>query len=201
MAPSNTSPFELVAAPLKVYLAPVGTAFPDVDEDEGDLDPAWVNLGTQTDKNYTDSGVEVEHSEETNDFTPAGSTMPVKRFRTGENFTISLELADISPDVYALVMNDAAVTDVAPGVGIPGESSFSLFRGETVAVFSVLARGPSSVADGLWSQYEFTRAHVSVNGPLTWNKGEPVALPVEIMATKYDDADVIHFRVGTADAS
>lgn len=199
--PTNYSPFEIVAAPLKVYIGPVGTTFPDVDEEEAELNVAWELLGTQTDKNYTDGGVSVEHSEETSDFVPAGSTMAVKRFRTGESFLISLELADISPEVYAMVMNDATITTTNPAVGTPGDKAFSLFRGDQVAVWAVLARGPSSVADDLFSQYEFSRAHVSVNGPLTWNKGEPVALPVEIMATKYETTDDIVFRVGTAPAS
>lgn len=199
--PDNVSPFEIVGAPLKVYVAPVGTTFPDVDEDEAAMDAAWENLGTQTDRNYSEEGVTVAHPEETNDFVPAGSTMPVKRFRVGESFTIGLELADISVDVYGMVMNDATVTSNNPSSGVPGRKSISLYRGDQVAVWSVVARGPSPEADDLWSQYEFTRAHMSVNGDVTWNKGVPVLLPVEIQATKYETTDVIRFVAGTAPAS
>lgn len=188
------APHEIVAAPLTVYLAPVGTAFPAIDDEEAAF-VTWEKLGQQGSKNVGEDGVNVEHGETTEDFTPAGSTMPIKRFRTAESFLISLELVDISPETYAKVMNNATVTQTPQGVGVAGESEFSLFRGDQVEAFAVLARGPSSVAEGGYFHYEFSRAFVSVNGTVTWNKGTPARLPIEIMAVKYEDTDDILVRV------
>lgn len=183
------APHEVVAAPLTVYLAPVGTAMPDVFEPLASFPVGWEMLGTEGDRNYTDAGVVVNHGEEVEDFTPAGSTMPTKRFRTGESLMISLELADISPEMYAMVMNDAVVTDAG------AFKHFDLFRGDQVNSFAVTARGMSSVDNELNMQYEFSRAFVSVNGELTYNKGVVAALPVEILAVKATDADVLRLVI------
>jgi len=67
------APEEVVAAPLTIWLAPVGTAFPEIDAAPG---VGWEKLGTEGDMNYDESGVSVSHAETVNDFTPAGSTMP-----------------------------------------------------------------------------------------------------------------------------
>lgn len=186
------APHEVVAAPLTIYLAPVGTAFPDIDAVPAG---AWEVLGAEGDLNYSDSGVTAAHAEEVSDFTPAGSTMPTKRFRVGEAIMISLELVDVGPTAYAKVMNDAGVTQVAQGVGVPGESSFSLFRGDQVNSFAVLGRGMSGVDNDLAAQYEFSKAFVSVNGDVVWNKGVPAFLPVEILAVRATVADQINYRV------
>lgn len=189
------APHEVVAAPLTLYLAPVGTAFPAIDETEAEFDPAWEKLGTEGDNNYDDDGVTLSHEEETEDFKPAGSTMPVKRFRTGESHMLGLNLVDIGPTAYAKVMNDAEITQVAAGSGVAGEQTFSVYRGDQVASFAVLARGMSSVDNDLNAQFEVSKAFVSVNGEVTFKKGTPAALPVEVLATKHSDSDVIQWRI------
>lgn len=191
------APHEVVAAPLTVYLAPVGTSFPLIDDLPASFGVEWEVLGTQGDENYDDEGVTVAHTEETEDFTPAGATMPTKRFRTGESYMISLNLVDVSPDQYAKVMNDASVSEVVAASGVAGEKSFPLFRGDQVASFAVLGRGMSGVDNDLFAQFEIASAFVSVNGDANFNKGTPVALPVEIMVAKRS-ATPITYRVQTA---
>lgn len=188
------APHEIVAAPLTVYLADIGTAFPNVD-----VAPAgdWEILGTEGDRNYDEEGVTVSHAEEVLDFKPAGSTMPVKRFRTGETLEIKLNLADVSPDMYAKVMNDAAVT-----IG-GNDKSFSLFRGDQVNSFAILARGMSGVDNDLNAQFEIPKAFVSVNGEVKWNKGSVAVLPISILAVVHalDGSDDPVYRVQTTDGS
>jgi len=188
---------EVVASPLTIYLAPVGFAFPAINA-VPIVTSGWAKLGTEGDNNYAGSGVPVSHSETVSDFVPAGSTMPTKRFRTAESFEIKLNLVDISPKQYAKVMNGATVTDVAAGAGVAGESWFSLFRGINVNSFAVLARGESPVDNALTLQYEFSKAFVSVNGDVVWNKGTPAMLPISILAVKHSASDVIICRVETA---
>lgn len=186
------APHEVVAAPLQVYLAPVGTTFPDVHEPEASFPAGWTLLGTEGSRNYNDDGVVVNHGEEVFDFTPAGSTMPSKRFRTAETFEITLSLADVSAAMYALVMNDADVTDGG------NYKEFSLYRGDQVNSFAVFARGMSGEDNAYYMSYEFSKAFVSVNGEVTFNKGEVAALPVSILAVKHEDSDVIRVRIQDA---
>lgn len=127
--------------------------------------------------------------------------MPTKRFRTAESFETKLNLVDLSPEVYAKVMNDAIVDTIPASMGVAGEKSFSLFRGTQVNSFAVLMRGLSSVDNDLNLQYEFSKAFVSVNGDVAWQKGTPAMLPVSLLAVKHSDADVIVCRIQTADAS
>lgn len=186
------APHEVVASSLTVYLAPIGTAFPTTSATPS---VSWTKLGTAGANNYNDDGVTIAHTEEVSDFTPVGSTMPLKRFRTAESFMLSLNLVDVSPAMYAKVMNDATVNTVT---GPPATKWFSLYRGDQVNSFAVLARGLSGVDNALNAQYEFSKAFVSVNGDVQWKKGDPAMLPVEILAVRHDASDVILYRVQTA---
>lgn len=194
------APEEILAFPLTVYLAPVGTAMPTVDADLS-ADPNWKVLGTEGDLNYDENGVIVSHAETTFDFTPAGSTMPAKRFRTAEDLLTKLNLVDISPEQYAKVMNNASITTVASGTGVAGHKKFSLFRGDSVASFAVLLRGPSPVDNTLNMQYEIPKAFVSVNGDVTYNKGVVAALPIEIQMIRHSSADDPQCNIQTGAAS
>ena len=195
---ANQAPYEVVAAPLTIYLAPVGTAFPAIDADPSSFGVDWTLLGTEGDASYDESGVSVSHSETTNDFTPAGRTMPTKRFRTGEATLIKLNLVDVSAAGYAKVMNDAAVTTTAPSPSVAGSKKFSLYRGDQVNSFAVLARGVSSEMGSGNLQYTISKAFVSVNGDVTWNKGVPAMLPIEILAIRHADTDEISLEIETA---
>lgn len=192
------APEEILAFPLNVYLAVVGSTFPKVDATPT---TPWSLLGTGGDLNYDENGVVVSHGEEVFDFTPAGSTMPAKRFRTGESLLAKLTLVDLSPDVYAKAMNGASVTTVAAGVGTPGDKHFDLFRGDKVNSFAVLLKGVSPVDNLLSMQYEVPKAYVSVNGDVTFNKGVVSALPIEIQMIRHAAADDPICRIQTAAAS
>jgi hypothetical protein len=192
------APEEILAYPLEVYLAIVGTAFPAIDAAPA---VAWVLLGVAGNLNYEDAGVVVSHGETVFDFTPAGSTMPSKRFRVAESLLTKLNLVDLSPDVYAKAMNGATVTTVAAGVGVAGESSFDLFRGDAVESFAVLMRGPSPADNTLNMQYEIPKAFVSVNGDVTFNKGVVASLPIEIQMIRHSSADDPKCRIQTAPAT
>jgi len=127
------APEEILAFPLTVYLSVVGTAMPDVGADPTTFDVAWSVLGSGGALDYDDNGVTVSHAETTFDVIPAGSTMPVKRFRTAEDLLTKLNLLDVSADTYAKCMNNSAVTTVAAGAGTAGSKKFSLFRGDKAA--------------------------------------------------------------------
>lgn len=170
------APFEIVGAPYTVWVADVGTAVPDID-----AAPAvgWTKLGTSGALNYDEDGVTVSHGQNIETFTPAGGTTPRKAFRTEEAITVSLKLADLSPEQYARILNDAAITTVAAGVGVPGEKSFSIYQGPTVATMAMLVRGPSSVDDALNAQYELASVYQSGEPEPQYTKGQVALLDCE----------------------
>lgn len=143
-----SAPFELIVAPYTVYLAPVGTAFPLVNAAPAGT---WFKLGTSGPKSYDAKGVTVSHPQTIQKFTPAGGTAARKAWRSDEQFLIDFELADLTPEQYAKVLNDATVNTT---VGPPNTKDFNLLQGPTVSTFALIARGVSSVNDTLPSQYQ-----------------------------------------------
>ena len=174
------APMEIVAAPLTVYVAAVGTAFPNVDTAPSG---SWTKLGTSGDKNYEEDGVTVTHEQSIETFTPAGGTAPRKAWRTEEGLLIGFTLVDLSPEQYAKVLNDTAVSTIA---GPPARKEFNLLRGITVARFAVLARGLSTVNDALNAQYQVPIAFQNAEPEPVYKKGEPAGLAVEFMALEHD---------------
>lgn len=175
----NSAPFEIIAAPFTLYLAPVGTAFPAVDVAPGG---AWVKVGTSGDRNYTEDGVTVQHSQTIEQFRAAGSTGPIKAFRTEEALLISMVLADVSLEQYALALNHNAITTTAAGAGVPGTKKAGLSRGAFVAQRALLVRGVSPYGDAMDMQYEVPKAFQSGSPEAVYRKGEPAALALEFTA-------------------
>ena len=194
------TPFEIVAAPLEVWLGTVGAEFPDVDETPHSSD-GWILLGTSGDLNYTDKGVTVTHDQKISEFIPAGSTGPRKAWRTEEHLQIDLELADVSAAQYAQVLNDAAVSQHAAATGNPGYSEFDLLQGLDVAVFALLARGLSPADDAMAAQYQVPIAYQSAAPKPVYAKGAPALLAVQFDALVDDTSGFGTLVVQTAHRS
>lgn len=191
-------PQEIVAAPLKIYLAPVGTAFPDVD-----TAPAvqWELLGTSGTKNYDEEGVTVEHPQTIEGWRAAGTTGQRKAFRTEEDLLIGLTLVDLSAAHYAAVMNNATVTHTNPGSSIPGTDEFPLLRGLTVATFALLARGVSPADNTLAAQYEVPLCYEAGSPSPVFTKGTPAGLAVQFAALEDSSAGFGTLVIQTDEAS
>lgn len=172
------SPFEVIAAPFTIYLAPLATAFPDVSQTPSG---SWIILGTGGNLNYADSGIKVGHEQSIVEFTPLGSTGPTKAFRTSESLKFTLEVVDVSATHYAKVLNGATVSTQASGGGNSGYSSFPLLQGYTVNFFAALLRtsGDSAGGVGFNTQYQIPRVYQSANPEPVWKKGDPAALACE----------------------
>ena len=178
----NSVPYEVIAAPFTLYVAPTGTAFPDVDETPtGD----WVKVGTSGPLNYDrGEGVTVEHRQSTSPWRSSGDTGVRKNFRTEEDLIVRLKLVDITLEQYALALNHNSVTDTPAGVGTPGQRKVGLSRGSDIVTKALLIRGEvSPYGESFNSQYEIPLAQqigsptVSLSRP-----GEPAGLNLEFMA-------------------
>lgn len=177
------TPFEILAAPLTVWLAPVGTAFPLVTAAPG---AGWVRIGTNGDANYDEDGVTVSHVKKDELVRAAGRNGPMKAFTVEEDLMISLKLMDVSVEQYATALNKlgTAVQTTAAGVGTAGTKRIGLSQGSDPTVYALLARGVgvSPYADGMNMQYEVPRVFQSGNAKPVFRKGKPALLELEFTA-------------------
>lgn len=192
------TPHEIVAAPLTVWLAPVGTAFPKVDAAPSG---PWIKLGTEGAYNYSDDGVTVQHSSSVETFTPAAATRPRKAWRTEEGLTVGFTLVDLSPTHYAKVLDEATVSTVAAATGSAGTSSFNVQREINVELWALLARGESPVDNDLAMQLQIDAVYQSAEPEVTFNKGNPAGLSLEFTALEVTAGDFATWVVQTAPAT
>lgn len=172
-----TAPFEIIAAPYDVYVAPVGTVFPDVSQTPSG---SWLLLGTSGNKNYDDDGVTVSHPQNIETFTPVGLSAPRKAWRTEEGLTIAFNIADVSAAQYARVLNNAVVTNTPAATGVGGQLSVPLLQGLSVSLFALIARSTESAGgNGFNSQYQVPIVYQGAEPEVQYKKGEPAMLACE----------------------
>ncbi len=176
------APYEILAAPFTLYVAPLGTAFPLIDAVPS-VD--WIKVGTSGNLNYGDEGVTVEHSQTTKLFRALGNGGPRKAFIDEENLVIKLALADVSLEQYKHALNQNTVTTVAPG-GEAGYKKIGLTRGAVLEHRALLLRGNRSAygddgsLDIPWNaQYEVPIAVQTGSPSAVWRRSDPVALAIE----------------------
>ena len=131
------APFEIIAGPADVYVAPVGTAFPVVNADPA---AAWQSLGR------TEGGVTVRHTQTIEQLRTDQNTGPVKAIRTEEGLEVEFGLAELTIENFAKALGIATVTAAAADPGppeLPATKSILLKRGVDVERFALLVRGPS----------------------------------------------------------
>ncbi|WP_034157925.1 hypothetical protein [Sphingomonas sp. ERG5] len=169
-------PYEIIAGPLTLWLAPIGTAFPLIG-----VAPAgpWTKLGASGDRNYSDDGVAVMHSQTIQKIRPAGAIGAVKAFRTEEDLMLTVTLWDNTLEAYTVALGGAAPTVTAAGVGTAGTKKIGLSRGQSIKAYALLARGLSAYGDGLAAQYEVPRCYQSANPNPIYRKGVPAGLQLE----------------------
>lgn len=174
-----TAPFEIIAAPFTIWMAPVGTAFPIVT-----AAPAvtWTKIGANGNVNYDEGGVEVAHTQKLEQARPAGTTGPVKVWRTEEDMMVSFTLWDITLEMYRYALNAATLTTTAAATGVPGTKKIGLKRNTDVALYALLARGVSPYGDGFVAQYEVPLCYQSGNAKPVGKKGKPMGLALEFTA-------------------
>jgi hypothetical protein len=174
------TPYEIIGAPLTVWIAPVGTAMPTLD-----AAPAspWIKLGTNGDRNYDEGGVTVTHSKSYNKVRPAGASGPVKAFLNEEDLMFGVNLMDLTLEQYQFALNNNQIATVAAGVGSPGTKKIGLSEdvGRT-AEFALLARGLSPYNDALAMQYCVPRCFQSGAPAPQFRKGEPAILALQFEA-------------------
>lgn len=168
-----TAPFEIIVGPAEVYLAPVGTTFPDVDEAPSG---AWDLVGTLGSENYSEAGVLVRFPRTMVDIRVLGSTTPRKHVITETGFEVEFEVIDATAEqlVLGYGVDPDDITDTAAGVGTPGDRAFDLPTSPIPFQRAVLVRVNQSpyMADGK-TQFEIPAANQGGNADGGFMKGDP----------------------------
>jgi len=189
----NQEPFEIIGAPFTLYLAPIGTAFPAVDEDPA---VGWSLVGTNGTRNYSDDGVTLSHSQKIDQARPGGTTGPVKAWRSEEDLMIALTLWDMTLEQYQYALNGVAPATTAAAAGAAGFKQVGLSRGVEITQYAALFRGESPYGAGYNAQYEVPRCYQSANAKTAFKKGVPAGLELEFTALEDLDATSDDERFG-----
>lgn len=195
---SNSVPYEVIAAsPIAIFLAPVGTAFPTLDDAEVDFDPLWVKLGISGELSYDDgAGVVVEHSQSVTKWRALGDAGSRKVFRGDEDCTVKVKVIDLTLETYGLILNQE-VTTVAAGAGTVGYKRIGLSRGLGVQTYAVLIRLLMSPYGAEWiGQYEFPVSAMVGSPSVAFMKTTPAGLEVEFNTLVDPDASTPEERFG-----
>lgn len=163
------TPFEIIGAPLTLWVAPIGTAFPTIAAAPG---VGWTKVGTNGDRNCENGGVTVTHRKTYDKVRTAGATGSVKAFLSEEDLMFGLTLLDITLEQYQFALNGNTVTTVAPASGQPGTKKIGLSEdvGRT-REYALLARGLSPYNEALAMQYCIPRCYQSGAPAPVFRKG------------------------------
>jgi len=174
----NSDPFEILAGPADIYVAPLGTAFPLVN-----AAPAvdWVLLARDTEMD--EAGVIVKADQTVEHVYSLGGTGSRKGFRTRQDLHVLFTVMDATVEAYSRALSDQAVATTAAGVGTPGYKTIALaMPGGAVATKALLVRVKESpYGDGMSAQWEFPRAYNSGNVETKYTKGIPVGLAFDFV--------------------
>lgn len=175
-------PYQIVAGPFEVYVAPVGETFPSIDTSPPSGN--WTLLGTNGAEEYNEDGVTVAHEETIEDFRMLGATGAVKSNRSSESLAVRLTLHDLTLEQYAAALNFNSVTTTAAGAGTQGFREIPMYRGFTVAQRAILVRGvgQSPYGDSYNMDFQIPRARVASSPEVVFQKGQPAGLALEFMA-------------------
>lgn len=163
------TPFEIVCAPLTLWVAEVGTAFPTIAAAPGS---GWTKVGTNGDRSYESGGVTTTHRKTYDKIRTAGASGPVKANLSEEDLMFGLTLLDITLEQYQFALNGNTVSTVAPGSGTPGTKKIGLSEsvGRTKE-YALLARGLSPYDETLAMQYCIPRCFQSGSPAPVFRKG------------------------------
>jgi hypothetical protein len=199
---ANQDPLEIIGAPYTVWVARVGTTFPDVDETPS-LD--WRQLGSF--ERLGEDGVTVSSEQEVNDVY-GQLTIPIKAFRTQESLMVSFPVMDMRMETLSYLFNGNPISSNSASSGTPGRKGMSLYRGPDMRYYAWLIRGysPESAEANAYCQYEIYNGSHAGNTEFVYTKGEPTMATFEVHAYSNpyytSDSDRLAFlRYATAPAT
>lgn len=177
MTTLTSTPQEIVASGLTLYMAGLGTAYPAIDATPTQITGGgWTLVGTNGQLDYDSAGLTITHNQTLATFQSVGTTAVQKVWRTNEQLEIAVTMADVTPTSYALALNDVAVTTVNATTGVAGEQDVPLLQGTSVAVYAMIAVGISALNNSMAAQYAVPALYQSSNPAPVGKLGAPMEL-------------------------
>jgi hypothetical protein len=140
--------YQILTGVGRLYVAPVGLAFPLVNAVPG---AGWTDLGETLD------GVKLSKGQKVNVARTDQRTGGVKAMRDEESVELSTKLAEGTVENLAKLLGQTMGT-VPAAAGVPGQKYVYLHSGAEVTEYAFLFRGSSP--DGPWNeQYELPRGY------------------------------------------
>jgi hypothetical protein len=183
---NSSAPYEIIASPATLWIAPALTARPNMSLAAFDpLVPggAWTKIGTSGELNYTEAGVRISLSQDVSKFKSLGDTGSRKAFRVGEDVMVEVNVADLTLAAWAHALNGNTITDVSSASGSTyGVKKMGLSRGPAVNSYGLLVVFPSPYAASLWAHLWLPRAINEGATDTAFVKGDPAALLLRFSA-------------------
>lgn len=177
--------YNILVGPGKVWAAPVGEAFPEVDAVPSGN---WVELGT------TDGGVKITFAEEVTNHHVDQESGPVTETRQEETALLETALAEATLENLGEIMGNT-VTDVAAGSGTIGTRAVGYYRGITKIQRAFLFRAGSPYG-AFPAQYELPRGTFGGEVGVEYKKDSKTLFPCTFNALIDFDAATDDLRFG-----
>ena len=180
-------PQRLIIDQFTVYLAAVGSAFPNVDTEP----PAdtWAVLGSGGVKSQGEDGLTVTHSQELIEPRTQGTTGPAAVSRTLEDFMAGFALHDFTAEGIQAALNGNPISTTPASAGVPGTKALNIHRGRAVKTYACLIRGKwSPYGVSFNTQYEVPEVYVSSSPAPVFSKSGMTGIQMELKALENETA-------------
>ena len=178
-----TEPYPIVVTgKFGVYLAAIGAAYPDLNDDPDAS--VWTKLadGTRIDED----GLTIEHGQTIDEHMVSGLIGPAKISRSGQTLAVNFTCVDLTIEQYAKALNGQAVTDTAKESGEVGHRSIALALGEDVKLHAMLVRFETSpYGAGYNMQYELPQVYQGSSPSVVFSKSDKAGLECSFMALEH----------------
>lgn len=167
-----SEPNQVVFGPAEFYIAPVGTAFPDIDI----VVPApWTKIGVAGNKDITDDGITVRGAVADARFRGLAGVTIRKMSLTSRDFEVSFKHADLSPEAlaaaYGIAETDIEDDETAGGTNI--KKVVLPTSPKPFARAAILRCDQSSEGDEFVTQYNIFCANQVGGGEGMFSKSKP----------------------------
>lgn len=175
---AHSEPFDQLTGTLTVYIAPVGSAVPDV---ANTPESPWVEIGC------TDGEQSLQHAGALEYFRDNCHQGPVKAVRPEEDVIVAFNLVGLTLENYARVLH-AATNVVEDTVADPDTKTMPLKRGFVPTEYALLFRGEALSPYGVYAgMYVIPRGVFDGEPQPTFAKDGRAGLEVEFHALEDDD--------------
>lgn len=175
---SEMSPFGQLVGPVKVYIAPYGTAEPAINATPSG---SWIEMGA------TDGEQSIEYAQEIERYSDNDHTSHVKVERSEEEVIVGFTLVNMTQEHFARVLHDVSkvMTTTSGGVNV---KRMPFKRGASVTEYALLLKGQSDSPYGDFPGQNYIPRCFSDSAPTpTRGKGQRAELECSFVGLEDDN--------------